>query len=72
MEKEFPKVLSYVHPTKKIAVVKFIRDEGEAEDVFYQFEREFGFDIPYSVDQVSDLIPDRAKKRLIGFARRNK
>jgi len=71
MENEFPKVLSYVHPTKKVAVVKVMRDEGEAEDVFYQFEKEFGFDISYSVDQISDLIPERAKKRLIGFGRKS-
>jgi hypothetical protein len=72
MNKEFPKVLSYVHPTKKCAVIKLIRNEGEAEAVFCEFEQEFGYDsVSYSVDHIDDLATKGTPHRgLIGFQSR--
>ena len=44
-----------------------MRDPGEAEREFYKFEKEFGFDVPYSVDHIDELYPQPEQRRVIGF-----
>tara|TARA_A100001011_G_C14029627_1_gene722998 strand:- start:351 stop:578 length:228 start_codon:yes stop_codon:yes gene_type:complete len=67
LDSEYPKVLSFVHPTKKIAIVKIMRNSSEAEREFYKFEKEFGFDVAYSVDHIDELYPQPEQRRVIGF-----
>tara|TARA_R110001583_G_scaffold36723_3_gene120757 strand:- start:777 stop:998 length:222 start_codon:yes stop_codon:yes gene_type:complete len=71
-EEEYPLVLSYVHPTKKIAIVKIMRNEAVADEVFNEFEHEFGYAVPYSIDHIDALYSETETRRAIGFQSRSK
>ena len=51
---EYPIVLSFTCPVTGVTLAKVMNDEGQAEDVFNWFFSGWGYDVPYSVDGLTE------------------
>tara|TARA_B100000214_G_scaffold338844_1_gene284254 strand:+ start:357 stop:683 length:327 start_codon:yes stop_codon:yes gene_type:complete len=49
---EYPIRLSFTCPETDVEFTRVINDDGEAEDVFHWFFSNWGWEVPYSVDDV--------------------
>ncbi len=49
---DYPIKLSFVCPITEIKFERVINDDGQAEDVFHWFFSKWGYDVPYSIDEV--------------------
>jgi hypothetical protein len=49
---DYPIKLLFVCPITEIKFEQVINDDGQAEDVFHWFFSKWGYDVPYSIDEV--------------------
>jgi hypothetical protein len=49
---DYPIKLSFECPTTGIKFERVMNDDGQADDVFHWFFSKWGYDVPYSIDEV--------------------